>query len=120
MYVAADGTEFKDKKQCLIYEESAKCVLEARLNRCLLKKGTAKEVLGRLGREGEGCTCYAVRPVDKEDIENINMFCNLYDNRYMVDLDESSLDHIIIIMIDEEYDHYWTCSLTDIVKNIEK
>jgi hypothetical protein len=37
VYVASDGTEFRDKEQCKKYEDSAKCVLMARYTPDVIK-----------------------------------------------------------------------------------
>lgn len=40
IYIACDGTEFKDKEQCKKYEDSAKCALLSKYKPCVIKTVT--------------------------------------------------------------------------------
>ena len=46
VYVANDGTEFKNESECRAYDESAKGVLNARLRAIIVKKSNEESIYG--------------------------------------------------------------------------
>lgn len=46
VYVASDGTEFKDKEQCKKYEDSAKCALLSKYKPYVIKTVTEWDLFG--------------------------------------------------------------------------
>ena len=46
IYIAYDGTEFKDKEQCKKYEDSAKCALLSKYKPCVIKTITEYDLFG--------------------------------------------------------------------------
>ncbi len=81
VYVANDGTEFRDMEECKKYEESAKCVLLVRYREIVVKSSNEYELFG-FG--SEDCTIDVVKPRVKEDIDLL-LRIYLLENPYMAD-----------------------------------
>lgn len=71
-YMALDGTQFKDKKECEKYEESAKCVLNLKYKKYVVHQGTEESIFGH------GSEDYLVDVVKISDINAVTIVMQLF------------------------------------------
>ena len=70
-YEALDGTVFTSEEECLKYEETAKCVIRAKVNKLITSKDkNAWEILGGL----DDHTITAFKPTSQEEADLLKQF----------------------------------------------
>jgi len=72
IYVAVDGAEFSNKDQCVEYEKSARCAVEARYHQLVVKKLTEYDILHF------GCDENVVEVVEIKDDNDKEIVTRLY------------------------------------------
>lgn len=114
IYVAVDGTEFNDANECIRYEESALCVLKARLKKCLVKK-TDEDAAFSGDSDHE---CWILCPKDSEDIKNLLQLLAIYGNTGEKNSDEleDQIGKIVYLSWNCDKDYAWIRTLDSIVK----
>lgn len=71
-YEAADGSRFQDANECLMYDQSALCLVKSKLN--FLGKST---IFGLLDEGSDECEVEIIDCQTEEDADNIFMYANL-------------------------------------------
>lgn len=78
-YQAADGTLFKDEKQCQEYEESAYGVLAGKLSHAIVGD------VSKAYKEFNGCDecyCQFIVPQNEQDIDTINHIYMMFEGKH--------------------------------------
>ena len=110
VYVAIDGTEFRNQNDCEKYETSLECVLTARLNDITIRNTN----LCTAFLEGsDDCDAKIVRPRNSEDINAINQLICLIrgtspdniDEHYVVK--DASIGECIVLCYSCVHDYIW-------------
>lgn len=93
VYQAADGTEFKSKEECKVYDESARCMLYAKYNQKVINSTTEFNLLG-FGNDV--CTIEVVKLETQADVDLITQLF-LFENKHMALSDNrDSLNRILV------------------------
>ena len=116
MYQAIDGTEFVDKEECEKYEQSAACVLLAKLVGCEVARGYDHEWLD-WGDENEYRTLI---PKTQEDIDTMNQLWFMHGGKKeeKPKFDKSHINKLILMGVrtyNDKLDWCWFYILEDII-----
>lgn len=68
VYVANDGSEFTTREECEKYEDSAECVIMAKVKAMLVKEISEEDVLGFGSSD---CTVWLIKPKTQDDADVI-------------------------------------------------
>ena len=117
VYVAEDGTEFRDKEECMKYDESARCVLNSVLRKIMVKSSVEDAILGFGSCD---ITVEVYKPKDENDkrlLMQMYLLVNDYlkDEQYKDQIDRASslIDRAIneddYIIVGKGYDdtYFW-------------
>lgn len=115
VYVACDGTEFNSEEQCRLYDNSAICVLKAKMNKIAVKV-TTEDTIFNCGNYDN--TVYVCVPKNQAELDIIAQF--MYANDHCagaVDYIQDRIGKVLLITVNT-YDNYASVmSLDSIIGN---
>ena len=126
VYQAVDGTEFKDKSECLKYEESAKGVIRARISKLTVGKSNEWELFGG----SDDHDVIGVRMYSESDVEHVKQFILLecpwfnndlvYRTNVFSTIDKAYKDEdIVLIASNCDGDYYFIDSCQNIINKLK-
>ena len=105
-YQALDGTLFFDEEECKKYDNSAKCVIRARLLELATKHTNA---YGLFPGGSEDYEAFVVTPTSDHDIDTVRQFMSMVSLKYNPDYeptitkDDKGKTLVIIVGYDEDW-----------------
>lgn len=119
VYQAADGTEFLEEKQCELYEQSAACVLLAKLKDCTIAEGWENECID----SNDENIYHTVVPTTQEHIDTMNQLWFMHGGKDTVKPKFSEKDFkTVILMGTRHYNHKldwcWFYKLDEVIAEI--
>lgn len=104
-YIAEDGTIFKDKEECRLYEESALFAVKSTLKKLNSRSLDECELFGA----GCGDTHLEIYDIKTtEDLVRLKMYCKLRADNGGDSLEKITSGHEVVIFFSYEYDYCWT------------
>lgn len=120
-YIAKDGTEFSDMDNCLEYEKSAKCVVQANAKRYLVAMSTEIELYnGSVGYDDNRLEIYDI--CDSEAAKAVAMYIKYlaYDGCKTHEKVFKYIGNKILVFWNPDCDWAWISTYEDIIKGIRK
>lgn len=117
VYVAVDGTEFDNDKECRIYERSASGVLRGMVHKLAVREMTEEEAFSTGSCDND---CWIVIPKTKEDIFHLKqLFLSSGGSQsYAEKLDDSQIGRIVIVTFSYDDSSMWFKTLDSLVEGI--
>ncbi len=113
VYVAADGTEFADKDECKVYENSAYGVLRSRLAKIALKQTDECTLF-----EGAGCDeneSFIVIPKSEAEVTQIQQLAYMKAYNKESQAEKVAVGKVLVVTFGYGGDCVWFADLGEIV-----
>ena len=119
VYQAADGTQFFDEKQCELYEQSAACVLLAKLNDCTIAEEWQSECIDC----SDDNDYHTLIPTTQEHLDVMNQLWFMHGGKDTGKPKFSEKDlNTVILMGTRHYNHKldwcWFYKLNEVISEI--
>lgn len=118
VYVAVDGTEFRNEDECRAYDNSAYGVLKGRLANMAILKTTECDLYNGAGSDDN--KAYVVIPEDEEEVKTIQQLAYLkvygeeYKKKYA---DMVAVGKVLVVTISYDDDGLWITDLGEMVSS---
>lgn len=120
---AIDGTIFSDKEECEKYEESALCILKARLKKITVNVGDAWDLMGGY----DDHSVWAIKMNTREDVQTVEQFMllthswwsELFKEDFIDKVEKAFLNNDLILLgINGEAEFYYINTRQGIINNL--
>lgn len=115
VYEAADGTQFDDKQECIVYENSAIGVIKGRIKEFCIKETTEDDLFHAGSCDNEVWVCV---PKTLDDIDKIRQFLLITGNseERVNRLKDDQVGRVVFVYIGYNNEWSWFRTLDDILE----